>query len=617
MSPQITWLRPFVLLAGLALTLGLIYWLRPILIPFALAILLTFLSSPVVMMLQRLRVPRIPAVVLVTFVAFSAIGATGWLVVRQVNSLVDTFPQYEHNLSRKIAALQSGESGFVDKLQRIVTRVGRQLGAKPPAEAGAAAPQAEPLPVKVVAADGGSFSLSGLWSVLGPALEPFAAVALAAVLVLFMLIKIEDLRDRIISLVGHGSLTVTTKALDEAGERISRYLLMQLILNGSYGAIIGMGLFLIGVPYAPLWGFLAALFRYIPYLGPWLAALLPIGLSLLISESWTMPLLVVGLFLVLELVSNTMVEPWLYGRGVGVSAIATLVMIAFWTWLWGPIGLVLATPLTVCLCVLGKYVPALKFFDILLGDQPPLEAHIGYYQRLLAKDPDEALDIAEERLNKTSLEETFDTLVLPALLYAERDLEQGNLDEAEQRLVLDSTREIIEQLSTLNSTLGEKELSAVANTTRLSIVGCPASDETDEVALLMLKELLDPERFEVLLTTKTLLASELVELVEEKKPALLCIGAPPPRGQAHSRLLCLRLRARFPDLKIVIGRWGLNDDVEKKRQQLVSAGANDFGTLLAETRRQIEALAPLAAEREVAPAIEGAAARILRAETRK
>ncbi len=590
--------RVFVFLASSAIVLGLLFWLRPILIPVALAILLTFLSSRPVELLQRRGLPRVPAVLIVTIAIFTVIVGIGWLVARQANSLVETFPQYEHNLSQKIAALKAGEWGFIDKLQTIVARITYQVQKKTPS--GGEAEQADPLPVKVISEDEGPFNLSSIWSALGPALAPFAAVGLAAVLVIFMLIKLEDLRDRIISLVGHGRLTVTTKALDEAGGRISRYLFMQLIVNGSYGIAVGIGLYLIGVPYALLWGFFAAVFRYIPYIGPWIAALLPISLSLLVSESWVMPLLVVGLFLTLESVSNMVIEPWLYGRGVGVSPAATLLMIAFWTWLWGPIGLILATPLTVCLVVLGKYVPPLKFFDTLLGDQPALEAHVGYYQRLLARDQDEALDIAEEHLKNNSLEQTYDTLVLPALLYAERDRANAGLNEVDQRFVLDATLEIVEELSALQkqTAVESNDVAPEAPAAKASILGCPASDDTDEVALVMLKKLLDPKRYEVTLTTKALLASELVELVEDKKPALVCIGAPPPRGQTHARLLCLRLRARFPDLKIVVGRWGLDQDVDKKREQLLAAGADEFATTLQESRRQIEALAPLAALHE-------------------
>jgi hypothetical protein len=411
-----------------------------------------------------------------------------------------------------------------------------------------------------------------------------------------MLVRREDLRDRLIALVGRGRLTLTTKALDEAGERISRYLVMQVIVNGSFGIAVGIGLFFIGIPYALLWGFLAATLRYIPFLGPWLAALLPLGLSLMIYESWTPPLLVVGLFLILELSSNMFMEPWLYGRGIGVSAAASLVMIAFWTWLWGPIGLILATPLTVCLVVLGRYVPFLKFFDTLLGDQPALETHIGYYQRLLARDQDEAADIAEDYVKSHSLEEVFDELLIPALTYAKDDVASETLSADDQQFVFAATRDIVEQLATLQrQVVAAVTENAEAPQAKVLILGCPSRDKSDEVALLMLKEVLDPNRCETALTTSDILSTEVVGMVEDMKPAAICIAAIPPGGLAHSRLICLRLRARFPELKIVIGRWGLRGSLDKNREQLMAAGADQFGTTLVETRNQIMSIVQLAA----------------------
>lgn len=589
MPVAIAGLKPLIVLASLALTLAMLSWLRPIFIPFALAILLTFMSSPIVSLLERRGLWRVPAVVMVTLGIFLTLGGIGWVVARQVNSLIDTYPQYEYNLSQKITSFQANDGGFVDKLRIIAARITRQIENRPaPAADGAA--KVDPLPVKIVADD--RFSLSSIWSVLGPVLAPFATVGLAAVLVLFMLINREDLRDRIICVIGPGRLTHTTKALDDAGLRISRYLLVQLLINSGYGIAAGLGIYLIGVPYALLWGFLAALFRYIPYLGPWIAALLPISLSLLVSQGWTMPLMVVGLFITLELLCNMVMEPWLYGRGVGVSATATLVMIAFWTWLWGPIGLILATPLTVCLVVAGRYVPALSFFDTLLGDQPPLETAIGYYQRLLAHDQDEASVIAEDHLKKTSLEETYGTLVLPALINAEHDFNDGNLDGTDLRFVLDATREIVEELAALG--VGATVEDSSSNLASAAILCCPARDETDEVALLMLGHLLDRNRYTLTVASRTLLAAEVVALVEETNPALFLISAPPPGGQSHTRLLLVRLRTRFPDLKIVVGRWGLNQDVDQKRTQLLNAGADAFGVTFEETRRQIKSLAHLA-----------------------
>jgi hypothetical protein len=291
-------------------------------------------------------------------------------------------------------------------------------------------------------------------------------------------------------------------------------------------------------------------------------------------------------------------EPLLYGRGVGVSEAATLVMIAFWTWLWGPIGLVLATPLTVCLAVLGRYVPFLKFVDTLLSDRPALDPHIGYYQRLVAKDQDEAAEIAEEHLAAGSLEDTFDQLLIPALTYARRDLESSRLNDDDQRFALRATQETVEELAVLQRQADDSTKAAEQHETPAippaTVLCCPARDETDEVAALMLKEVLDPRRYHVSLASPALLASEVVELVERLGPGVVCIAALPPGGLAHTRLLCMRLRARFPALKIAVGRWGLKGNLDKNRDQVLAAGADRFATTLSETCRQLAALAQLA-----------------------
>ncbi|MBL8796137.1 MAG: AI-2E family transporter [Planctomycetia bacterium] len=591
------WVRPFIVLASLAIVLGLLYWAQAVLIPVALAALLTFLLAPVVTTLQRRGLGRVPAVVVVVVVTAGLVVGIGWLVAYQIASLVDTFPQYEQNISHKIASLRSaGQHGFVDKLETIVQRVTQDFQAEPGTGEKLA------LPVRVVEQDG-PFNVTQLWSVFAPILEPFASFGLAVVLLIFMLIKREDLRDRLISLVGHGRLTFTTKALDEAGQRISRFLLLQLIINGTFGLSVGVGLFCIGVPYAFLWGFLAGTLRYIPYLGPWAAALLPLALSLLVFDSWFEPFLVVALFLVLELSSNMIMEPWLYGRGVGVSEAAQLVMIAFWTWLWGPFGLVLAVPLTVCLVVLGKYVPALKFFDTLLGDQPALEAQLGYYQRLLARDQDEAADIAEDHLQAHTLSVTFDELLVPALTYAKRDAANDHLSEDDQRYVAAATQDVAEELATFHRQRVGQVLEADADLPPVTILGCPARDETDEAALSLLRELLPANRCRLIPTTADLLTSEVLAVVEEKQPALLCIAALPPGGLAHTRLLCMRLRAKFPKLKIVVGRWGMKNN-ERQNERLLASGAAGVGNSLAETRNQILSLLPQLPARPVAAAIE-------------
>ena len=590
--------RAFMILMSSAVVLGMLFWLQAVLVPIALAILLTFMLSPLVSLLQSVRIPRILAVVIVVGVAFSAIVAIGWILGRQLTSFVDTFPQYEKNINSKLAALQPADDGFFDKVQGIVSRISRQIDRQSASRETPEQRSRNPQPIRVVES-GNSFGMPALWSALGPILEPFAMVGLSVILVIFMLLRREDLRDRVISIVGHGRLTLTTKALDEAGDRISRYLLMQLIVNGSYGLAVAIGLFFIGVPYALLWGFLAAVLRYIPYLGAWLAAILPLGLSLVVAEGWSAPLLVLGLFLTLELVSNMLIEPWLYGRGIGVSETATLIMIAFWTWLWGPIGLVLATPLTVCLLVAGKHVPFLSVLDTLLGDKPALEPPTVFYQRLLARDDDEANEIAETYLEKASLVATYDAVLIPALVGAKRDIEREILSDEEQRAVVGSTREIAEQLATLVETRereGTEEASdtvALPKPDAIRILAIPARDESDKVGLEMLAECLDSTKFDTLVLSQGQLASEVIAKILDYQPAIICIAAIPPGGAGHARLLCLRLRARFPSLKILVGRWGYAGDEKKMREQLVAAGAANVAITLDETCRQIDTIRAL------------------------
>ena len=585
--------RSFMILISTAVVLWMLFWLQAVLVPVALAILLTFMLSPLVSLLQRIRLPRALAVVIVVGIAFSLIVALGWLLGRQVTSFVDTFPQYEKNINAKLAAFQPVTGGFVDKVQRIVGRISRQLDKQAASREPQGLRSRAPLPVKIID-DGSPFEYPALWSVLGPVLEPLAMIGLSIVLVIFMLLRREDLRDRVISIVGHGRLTLTTKALDEAGDRISRYLLMQLIVNGTYGVAVAGGLFAFGIPYALLWGFLATVLRYIPYLGAWLAAILPIGLSLIVSEGWSTPLLVLGLFLTLELISNMLIEPWLYGRGVGVSETATLIMIAFWTWLWGPIGLVLATPLTVCILVLGKYVPFLGVLDTLLGDQPALEPHIVFYQRLLARDHDEAAEIAETYLENASLVATFDALLIPALTSGRRDVERDTLNIDEQRGVVDAALEIAEQLATLNDNKSKNDGESVSATpppvdTPIRVLGIPARDASDHVALIMLSECINNARLELSIMEPGLLASDAIARAMEYQPALICIASLPPGGGTQARLLGMRLRARFPELKILVGRWGYVGDVKKMHAQLLDAGASDVATTLEETGHQIDA----------------------------
>ena len=403
----------------------------------------------------------------------------------------------------------------------------------------------------------------------------------------FMLVQREDLRNRLIRLIGYGHLTLTTKALEEAGQRISRYLLMQSIINTSFGIAVGIALYFIGLPYALLWGFLAAMLRFIPYVGPWAATIMPGALSLIVFEGWMWPALVVAVFLVLELVNNMILEPLLYGESAGVSEVGLLIAIAFWTWLWGPVGLILATPLTVCVVVLSKYVPRLDFINVLMSDESVMKSHISYYQRLLAGDQDEAAEIVEEHLENHPFEETCDEVMVPTLNYAKRDRALGRLAENDEQFIFQATREILEALNGLQPEPSNPAamIKRAPTTPRVRILGCPARDDADELALLMFWHLLDPARYDLVRLPVETLASEFIDQIAEKGPSLVCISSLPPGGLAQTRYLCKRLRNRFPDLKIIVGRWGTRS--ENNWTSLLAAGADKVGTTLVETRDQV------------------------------
>jgi len=369
---------------------------------------------------------------------------------------------------------------------------------------------------------------------------------------------------------------------------------MQTIINSSFGLAVGLALYLIGVPYAVLWGFFAAVLRFIPYVGPFAAAIMPSALSLAVFEGWLWPVLVVGIFVALELLNNMILEPLLYAESAGVSGVGLLVAVAFWTWLWGPVGLVLATPLTVCVVVLGKYVPGMDFIGVLMSDQPAMESNMSYYQRLLAMDQAEAAEIVEEHLKTHPAEQIFDGVLIPALNYARRDRELGRLTEDGEQFVFRATREILEDLNNLKpeSSSDASDSSQPATIVHSSLVilpkvpilGCPAHDEADELALLMFRQLLDSTKYEVEIMSDETLTSEVVSLVGEKNPAMICIAAVPPGGLAQTRYLCKRLRARFPNLKIAVGRWGTGSE---DSNSILLAGADKVGTTMIETREQM------------------------------
>ena len=579
------------LLPTVVLIIASLYWAQAVLIPVAVSILLTFLLSPVADSLERLGLKRIFCVILIVIFAFSFLAGIGWVVTLQLTSVANELPTYRQNIRHKIADIRgAGKGGALEKVQKTAEEMKKELEKDELAKV-------QPKPREVVVQGEQSSTFWPLPLDIAPMFERLASGGLAIVLVIFMLMQREDLRNRLIRLIGYGRLTSTTKALEEASQRISRYLLMQSIINTSFGITIGIVLYLMGLPYALLWGFLAAMLRFIPYVGPWVATLMPTALSLIVFEGWLWPALVVAVFLVLELVNNMILEPLLYGESAGVSEVGLLVAVAFWTWLWGPVGLILATPLTVCVVVLSKYVPQLDFISVLMSDEPVMESHVSFYQRLLAGDQDEAAEIIEEHLKTHPLEETYSEVLVPTLNYAKRDRALGRLAEDNEQFIFQATREILEELDGLNTKSSANLTSAKTKNTepvnqpKVRIVGCSARDDADELALLMFWHLLDSARYELMLLPEETLASEVIDQIAEKSPALVCISSLPPGGLAQARYLCKRLRSRFPDLKIIVGRWGMHSEGDGRT--LVAAGADKVGTSLVETRDQVMQLSQI------------------------
>lgn len=566
--------RPLIVLAGAVLVVASLYFAQAVLIPLALAMLLAFLLHPIVDALERRGMRGTFAAPLVVFSSLGLLAGVILGVTLQVKSLVEELPHYRENIGDKLEMLRAAQDGpFSDIAQETLDDIAGEL--EKTVEPGN---DVATVPVRI---ENGSKPLIGR---LPTVIEALASAGLVIVLVLFLLLGRKPLRDRVILLFGRRHLTVTTKALDEASSRISRYLLVQATMNAGFGLCVTLALFALGVDYALLWGFLAALLRFIPYVGPWLGAGLPILLSLAMFPGWTRPLMVIGVFIVLELTLNMLIEPLVYGKTAGVSEVALLIAIAFWTWLWGPIGLILATPLTVCLVVLGKYVPQLEFIALAMGEATIADPEVRFYQRLLARDEDEAMQIVEGVERELSREEMPDALLLPALISVKRDLREGVLDEEDGRGVLAALRNVLDALD-------GQDPDAPPSATRPLILAYPAADELDRLALVALGGLVRrAERCAFELLGSDVLLSELVERVRAAGPAVVCVGSVAPGGLSRALYVCKRLRVQCSGLRVVVGRFGGSPEYVARLQE---AGADVVCAKLSETREELHGLAQL------------------------
>jgi predicted PurR-regulated permease PerM len=676
----------FVVLASVCVVVAALYFAQTVLIPLALAMLLSFLLAPVVNRVERLHIGRVPSVMIVVVIVFVLIGALGYVVWTQVYDLADHIDQYSGNIIAKVEQLRPGNGGVFSKVRKTVEEVQQKVdqpqsattqttqpGDKAheliaseiaartgtprmrsetapqesattlPAVASTQWTRQNPLPVGIVQP---SSPLQTLGTYLGVVAGPLGTAGIVAVFMIFMLLQREDLRNRLIRLTGRGQLTIATTALDDATTRISRYLTAQAIVNGSYGAAIAIGLWIIGLtigrhdpsqtshfPNVILWGMLCAILRFIPYLGPWIAAAFPVFIALAVYKSFGVFVSVVLLFVVIELGSNNLMEPWLYGSSTGMSTVAILVSAVFWTWLWGVIGLLLATPLTVVLVVLGKYVPQLSFLDVMLGDEPAFEPPARVYQRLLALDAEESLDVVEEFRDQMSLEQVYDTILLPAMALAEQDRHKGLLDERRQTFIRETMRDIIEEMgdqeparcakeqedkdqqegrsepevslrgsgtdSTPSGAANADEEISISASSRLpiprdsvvNVVCLPAHDEADEICNLMLAQLLEFRGYRAHSISHNALASEMVEQIESKDADVTIVSALPPAAVAHARYLCKRVHARYPEAPMAVGLWTLSRNVERARERITCVHSVQLGTTLKEMQAIVDELA--------------------------
>ncbi len=483
-------------LVAIAVVVAVLFLAKGVLVPLVLALLLSFLLAPVCDRLERWRVGRIPAVLITAALAFTVLGGAAWTASVQMINLAPKLPEYQNNIQTKLLSVNGYLSSALSRARRTTLDIGQNLSQSDPAGE-PSGPDERPVAVRLISAPASPLQVMG--GMFGSLIEVFGSAGIVIVLVVFFLFQRNDLRDRFLRVVGGSRVTVTTQALEDATARVSRYLLMQLCVNVTFGVLVAVGLYFIGLPSAILWGFLATVLRFIPYIGPWIAATAPIGLSLAISTGWVAPILTVGLFVVLELLSNNVMEPWVYGKNTGVSAVAILVAAVFWTWLWGPIGLLLATPLTVCLLVIGKHVPQLTFLDTLLGDEAVFETKTRVYQRLLAGDQEEASELVEESFEHSPLVEVYDTVLIPALAMAETHWHRGDLNEDRYKFMVQSLKETVADLGERQQELkleagknaasdagAESNPVSPSDSSRLCILCLPARDEADELAGIML-----------------------------------------------------------------------------------------------------------------------------------
>jgi predicted PurR-regulated permease PerM len=604
-------------LAAGAIIIVALYFGRAVFVPLALAVLLSFALAPMVLRLRRWHLNRFASVIAAVVIAFCVITSLGVLVGSQIAQLATELPQYQTNIVTKIHTLrgETGAGGTVGRATAMLKSLGDEI-AKPdgataptPLTSAAKPPQVQTAagPTQVVIRQPDATPLEVVERVVEPLLQPLATAGIVIVFVIFVLLQREDLRDRFIRLAGTGDLHRTTVALDDAAGRISSYLLVQTAINATFGLVIGTGLWLIGVPNPILCGIMAMMLRFAPFFGVVIAAIIPAAMAIAVGPGWSLLFWTVGLFFVVEMIVGQFVEPRLYAKSTGLSPVAVVIAAVFWTMLWGPVGLLLSTPITVCLVVIGRHVEYLGFLEILFGDQPPLAPEESFYQRILAEDPDDAARQAEDALKDMPLVDYYDQVVIKGLALAQLDVNRGALDHDQRIKIRSSIDGVIDNLSDHDdAAAASKDEPSASESSALSDAAPEAADpqwregtvicvagrgSLDESAAAILAHLLGKQGIVANVISRNTVSTANLAQFEIRNVYMACLSYLEPGSMTNARYLVRRLRRKLPGTKIMIGFWTLEDKDVDRLAALQSTGADLVVVSLAQAVEQVTATA--------------------------
>ncbi|WP_419952377.1 AI-2E family transporter [Methylobacterium sp.] len=569
-----------------ALIVSGLYIGRDVLIPIAIAVLLSFVLGPIVYLLRRLRFGRFLSVATSVVMALGVAAALATLIGVQLADLAKDVPRYRATIEQKAEGLRDSPAGRMAEYVANIGRTMHQGGEEstkpetPKPEAGK--PNAPPpeKPVLVEMKERAPDPLALANTILSPILHPLATIGIVFIVLLFLLMQREDLRDRMIRLVGSSDLHRTTVAMDDAARRLSRYFLVQLALNAAFGVVIGICLYIIGVPNPALWGIFSALMRFVPYIGAALAALFPLALAAAVDPGWSMVIATLAVFLILEPLTGHVIEPMLYGQSTGMSPFAVLVSALFWTWLWGPVGLLLSTPLTVCLVVLGRHVDKLEFLDVLFGDRPALTPVENFYQRILADDPEEAEEHAELILKECSLSSYYDDVVLKGLELAARDAARGVLTPEQKNDIRDTVAVLIAGLDRRETEVPDDDFAIPDDIPEAwkqdgAVLCVTGRSFVDESACSILAQLLGKRGIGTRIVPFADVARAQIDSFDPGPARMICIVSLAISGEpTHLRRLVGRLKRRMPDLPIVVGLWQADHEILNDEGQRAAIGGD-------------------------------------------